>query len=169
MSADITLSQAKRLHAMGAMDTETLASYVVLDRWRRKNRNVIAAQGNRDTILSALKEIATVEGSCSITNGVLSFEDGTTLDLCKLIDAAEGINPERYNLSRIAWELERTALGDGHYGNALRTAKDIPGVTDEERSLLDRYATGSQTGIDHVRLQTLALKIEHTAKAEGRK
>lgn len=71
-----------------------------------------------------------------------------------------------YNRHRIAWELERTALSDGWYGNALRVAKDIPGVTAEERSLLDRYATGGNFGTDHIRLQDLALKID--AKAEGR-
>lgn len=45
---------------------------------------------NHDELLEALKEIATVEGRCSITQGVMAFEDGSTLDLCKLIDKAEG-------------------------------------------------------------------------------
>lgn len=27
---------------------------------------------------------------------------------------------------RIAWELERTAMGDGYYGDALRAAKEFP-------------------------------------------
>jgi len=61
-----------------------------------------------------------------------------------------------YNLKRIAWELERTAVGDGFYGNALRVAKDMPGITPKDRSVLDRYATGTQTGADHVHLQWLA-------------
>ncbi len=64
-----------------------------------------------------------------------------------------------YNEKRIGWELERTAMGDGYYGNALRVAKDIPGVTDEERSLLDRWATGRQSSSDRFRLQDLAMKV----------
>lgn len=66
----------------------------------------------------------------------------------------------RYSPARIAWELERTAMGDGHYGNALRVAKDLPGVTAEDRSMLDRYATGKQGGTDHVALQELAMRID---------
>lgn len=68
-----------------------------------------------------------------------------------------------YNRRQIAWELERTAVGDGFFGNALRVAKDIPGVTAEERSLLDRYATGTDSGTDHVALQTLALRLYRAA------
>ena len=64
-----------------------------------------------------------------------------------------------YNLKRIAWELERTAMGDGFYGNALRVAKDIPEVTPEERSLLDRYATGGNSGRDFFALQDLAMRL----------
>jgi len=80
---------------------------------------------------------------------------------------AEG-KAQPYNGYRIAWELERTALGDGFYGNALRVAKDIPGITADDRSLLDRYATGRHTGTDHVKLQDLALRIDAIAKAEGK-
>jgi hypothetical protein len=73
-------------------------------------------------------------------------------------DAADGAH-EAYTLSRIAKELDDTALGKAYYGNALRVAKDIPGVTAEERALLDRYATGAQRGTDHVGLQDLAIKL----------
>lgn len=69
------------------------------------------------------------------------------------------LRPSLYNRRQIAWELERTAMGDGYYGNALRVAKDLPEVTAEERSLLDRYANGLQTATDHMGLCTLALKI----------
>lgn len=69
-----------------------------------------------------------------------------------------------YNALRIAWELERTAKGDGYFGNALRVAKDMNGITDSDRSLLDRYATGLHHGTDHVALQALAMKI---MKMEG--
>lgn len=71
---------------------------------------------------------------------------------------------QKYNAARIAWELERTAVGDGFYGNALRVAKDIPGLTNDERLLLDRYATGQSCGIDHVALQSLALRIDAGAQ-----
>lgn len=50
---------------------------------------IVRACNSHDGLVTALKEIATVEGTCTITNGTLSFEDGSTLDLCKLIDAAE--------------------------------------------------------------------------------
>ena len=64
-----------------------------------------------------------------------------------------------YNEKQIAWELERTALGDGFYGNALRVAKDMPGVTADDRVLLDRFATGMSRATDHVALQDLAMRI----------
>lgn len=72
------------------------------------------------------------------------------------------MNP--YNAKRIAWELERTAMGDGFHGDALRAAKDIPTLTPEDRSLLDRYATGHQTAADSQALQQLAMRI-YTAPA----
>jgi hypothetical protein len=64
-----------------------------------------------------------------------------------------------YNARRIAWELERTALGDGFYGNALRVAKDMPGVSSAERALLDKFANGTPGHTDHVALQALALRL----------
>lgn len=67
--------------------------------------------------------------------------------------------PPGYNLGQIAWELERTAMGDGYYGNALRVAKDIPGLTPAERSLLDHFLTGMQSGTERLALQDLAIKI----------
>lgn len=73
----------------------------------------------------------------------------------------------RYGLAQIAWELERTALGEAFYGNALRVAKDIQGLSDQERSLLDRYATGAQRGTDHVALQQLATFVDVLARHEA--
>lgn len=64
-----------------------------------------------------------------------------------------------YNEKRIAWELERTAMGDGYYGNALRVAKDFKFLTPEDRSVLDRYATGKQQSADHVALQDIAMRV----------
>ena len=73
----------------------------------------------------------------------------------------------RYGLAQIAWELERTALGEAFYGNALRVAMDIQGLSDQERSLLDRYATGAQRGTDHVALQQLATFVDVLARHEA--
>ena len=72
----------------------------------------------------------------------------------------------QYNHKRIGWELERTALGDGYYGNALRVAKDLPGLTDQDRAVLDRYATGAQQGTDHIALQDIAMRV-YAAQGEG--
>lgn len=66
-----------------------------------------------------------------------------------------------YGRKQIAAELRATALGEAYYGNALRVAKDIPGVTAEERSLLDRCATKGLTFSDGMRLQDLAIKISN--------
>ena len=68
--------------------------------------------------------------------------------------------PAPYNRKRIAWELERTAMGDGYYGNALRAAKDFPEATPTVRSLLDRWATGKESGLsDRTDLCAFALQI----------
>ncbi len=66
-----------------------------------------------------------------------------------------------YGLIQIAAELRKTAQGEAYYGNALRVAKDIPGVTDEDRSILDACMT---RGIDfdmRMRLQDLAIRISN--------
>lgn len=68
-------------------------------------------------------------------------------------------DPSVYNLKRIGWELERTAMGDGYYGNALYVALDIPGVTEKDRQLLHRYLTGGEMKTDHIALQDLAMRI----------
>ncbi len=65
--------------------------------------------------------------------------------------------------SRIAWKLERIALGDAHSADALRDAKSMPCVTEEDRALLDRYANATQTSTDHVSLQDLASRIARQA------
>lgn len=73
-------------------------------------------------------------------------------------EAADQV-PSPYSLQRIAKELDLTAAGEAYYGNALRVAKDVPGVSGEDRLLLDRYATGRQRDPDHVALQELAIKL----------
>lgn len=67
-----------------------------------------------------------------------------------------------YDAIQIAKELEETAQGNGYHGNALRVAKDIPDVTDEERAVLDRWATGRQVVPDTWSLHRLAIKIRST-------
>lgn len=103
-----------------------------------------------DALLKALHEISL----CS-KNSMCSKDE------CGRIarKAIEQFNQPTYSHARIAWELERTAMGDGFYGNALRVAKDIAGLTSENRSLLDRFLTGLNRGTDHIELQDLALRI----------
>ena len=61
---------------------------------------------------------------------------------------------------RIAWELERTAMGDGYYADALCAAKELPEATPCVRALLDRWITGKQNGLsDRTDLCTFALQI----------
>lgn len=98
--------------------------------------------------------------------------------LLRIVDRSRGIAGERetalkkdasavepgsspYNERRIAWELERTALGEAFFGNALRVAKDIHHLTAEDRSVLDRFATGANEKTDHVALQDIARSILH--------
>lgn len=69
----------------------------------------------------------------------------------------------KYNEKRIAWELERTAMGDGYYGNSLYVALDMPQATKADKDMLHRYLHGSNLVIDHVRLQDLALRIYNAA------
>ena len=65
----------------------------------------------------------------------------------------------QYNNKRIAWELERTAMGDGYYGNALYVAMDMAQTTQTDREVLHRYMHGSNLKTDHVKLQDLAMRI----------
>lgn len=68
----------------------------------------------------------------------------------------------KYDQKQIAAELTATALGNAHFGNALRVAKDIPGTTPLECSLLDRFATGRHTAEDGRDLQHFANKLLRT-------
>lgn len=84
-------------------------------------------------------------------------EDVSGLHVCPKTAAIVKSNPP-YNALQIAAELDETARG-AFYGNALRVAKDIPGLDQDDRSMLDRWATGNQGGMDHVRLHDLAIRI----------
>ena len=69
---------------------------------------------------------------------------------------------------RIAWELERTAMGDGYYADALCAAKELPEATPCVRALLDRWITGKQNGLsDRTDLCTFALQIYMSDLARG--
>lgn len=67
-----------------------------------------------------------------------------------------------YDGKMIAHQLDETALGHAHHGNALRVAKDFACLNSLDRHCLDAWANGIQNGTDHVRLQLVAKKIrEH--------
>lgn len=64
-----------------------------------------------------------------------------------------------YNLKHIAKELEATASGAAYFGNALRVAKDIPGLTAFDRAILERYLSGANTSSDRFSLQDIIIRI----------
>lgn len=66
-----------------------------------------------------------------------------------------------YGLKQIAAELLATAMGEAYHGNALRVAKDIHGVTAEDRSLLDACMTRAIDFNMRMRLQDLAIRISN--------
>lgn len=72
----------------------------------------------------------------------------------------------RYTMLKIAEELEATALNKAYHGNSLRVAKDFDFLTAEDRSVLDRYATGKQQINDHIELQGIANRVREHANAE---
>jgi len=65
----------------------------------------------------------------------------------------------KYTPQQIAKELQDTAEGNSHYGNALRVAKDFDCLSAEDRSTLDAYLTGRETSKDCFRLQDIVIKI----------
>jgi len=71
----------------------------------------------------------------------------------------EPVPSSPYNTKRIGWELERTAMGDGYYGIALRAAMDLECVTPHNMTVLQRYAAGVQRSTDHVALQEIAMRV----------
>lgn len=73
--------------------------------------------------------------------------------------------PSPYSAKRIGWELERTAMGDGYYGSAIRAAMDFDCISLEERQVLERYAAGNHKATDHIALQEVAHKVYSTPAA----
>ena len=117
---------------------------------------------SRQALDEVLEYVSLMEGEAPLPGSEPSTAGvGDEKDAAITSYYAEGRRGDRtYLPSRIAWELERTAMGDGHYGNALRVAKDLPCVDAADKSLLDRWATGKQYGGDHISLQLLAIKID---------
>lgn len=75
--------------------------------------------------------------------------------------------PSPYSAKRIGWELERTAMGDGYYGSAVRAAMDFDCISLDQRQVLERYAAGNQKATDHIALQEIAHKVYNTPAAAG--
>lgn len=48
----------------------------------------------------------------------------------------------KYDLNRIAYELDETAIGNSYYGNALLVSMDLKFLNDEDRIILKSYLTG---------------------------
>lgn len=68
----------------------------------------------------------------------------------------------KYDTRKIYDELVKTSLGQAYFGNALRVAKDIPCLTQEDRRIIDCWATGEyprKVELDHIHLQDIAEKI----------
>lgn len=64
-----------------------------------------------------------------------------------------------YDLTQIARELTATALAEAYHGNALYVVKDVPGLSAEEKAVVQRYLAGAQTGTDHCALLALANRL----------
>lgn len=73
-----------------------------------------------------------------------------------------------YDVARIAYELEETALGNSYYGNSLYVALDLPCITHNDRGCLIRYLYGSELTTDHIRLQEIAGYIREWGIANGK-
>lgn len=67
---------------------------------------------------------------------------------------------EKYTIGKIGTEIMKTALGVSYYGNALRVAKDIPQLTEEERHTLDIALTKGVSSFDtRMCLQQIAITL----------
>lgn len=80
----------------------------------------------------------------------------------RLANQAEG----SYSPRQVGWELERTAMGDGFYGNALLVVRSLVALTPEELAVVQRFECGTHSGTDHVTLQDLALRVYSTGEKQ---
>ena len=103
----------------------------------------------------AIADASIAKGSRAITANCVLGEALTCISLCSRNSASSkeecgkiartALWQSKYGPERIAWELDETASGRAYYGNALRVAKDFPGITPEERGVLDAWLTGRAT------------------------
>ena len=61
--------------------------------------------------------------------------------------------------------LDGIAAGKKWSESALMAAINKPYLSDEEKAVLRRYLNGSQTGVDHVTLQVIAMAIRNNREA----
>ena len=69
---------------------------------------------------------------------------------------------KKYDAKKIAYELDKTAMGQGYFGNSLRVAKDFPFLSSWDRWVLDAWLTGKQNQvleIPHCDLEDITIKI----------
>ena len=130
-------------------------------------------------ILAAIRE-ALAEPVCEhhiadarnefVRDGYICIKCGA---LFRAADHAEPVKQEpasnKYNHKRIGWELERTAMGDSYYGNALYSAMDLHFLNKREKDCLHRYMHGSETPNDRFVLQDIANKVYFEPEAEQEK
>lgn len=64
-----------------------------------------------------------------------------------------------YDLLQIARELMATAQNEAYYGNALYVVLDVPGLSEEEKSVVHRYLNRTSYGTDHCALMALANRL----------
>lgn len=68
-----------------------------------------------------------------------------------------------YDSQQIARELMDTSLGSAYHGNALYVAKGIAILSDEDRSILDKWLTGKNVAADGWALQQISMKVAGNA------
>ena len=64
-------------------------------------------------------------------------------------------------MSDLAECLDEIAAGRAWYGSSLAEAIEKPYLSAVEKAVLRRYLNGSHTGVDHVKLQDIALAIRN--------
>jgi hypothetical protein len=97
---------------------------------------------------------------------ISNLSDETVEDLAKMDQAIRVFvdNDQDFGPRRLAQQLEMIALGEAYFGAAIRAAKQLPIINGAEKAMLTRYENGATSGIDHVSLQMLALRIRNVAE-----
>jgi len=97
---------------------------------------------------------------------LISNLSGETFEDLAKVDQALRVfveNDQEFGPRRLAEQLEMIAMGDAYFGAALRAAKQLPIVDETEKALLTRFENGTGSGIDHVSLQMVAMRIRQAA------